>query len=303
MDSLEPLRVFLHLADTLNFGRTSVERHLSPATLTRTVQRLEAQVGQRLLDRGPRGVALTEDGRRFTEYARQALALWEQYQRQTPESTSLSGTLRIFSSVTAGQAILPDLLAPFRRAHPQVRLELQTGDAAGAIGRLDEGAVDVTVAALPPRVPEHLASMPVTDTPLVCVVAKTARSQRAAARTGDWSAVPFVLPRGGLARDAARRWFHRQRLDPTIAAEVDGHEALLTLVSLGIGAGVVPRLVLDTSAAKGRLAVMPTDPPIGTFVIGLCARRTDLRRPILSALWASVADNLSQADSPGRRYR
>jgi hypothetical protein len=43
--------------------------------------------------------------------------------------------------------------------------------------------------------------------------------------------------------------------------------------------------------------------PIGTFVIGLCARRTDLRRPILSALWASVADNSSQADSPGRRYR
>jgi DNA-binding transcriptional LysR family regulator len=102
-------------------------------------------------------------------------------------------------------------------------------------------------------------------------------------------AVPFVLPRGGLARDAARRWFHRQRLDPAIAAEVDGHEALLTLVSLGIGAGVVPRLVLDTSVAKGRLAVIPTDPPIGTFVVGLCARRTDLRRPVLSALWASVA--------------
>ncbi|GAB3847908.1 HTH-type transcriptional activator IlvY [Dactylosporangium cerinum] len=289
MDTLEPLRVYLHLADTLNFGRTSVERHLSPATLTRTVQRLETQVGARLLDRGPRGVALTEEGRRFAEYARQALALWTDYREHGPDAAGLSGTLRIFSSVTAGQAILPDLLAPFRRAHPQVRLELQTGDAAGAIGRLDEGAVDVTVAALPDRVPEHLASAPVADTPLVCVVARTARPLRTAARTGDWAAVPFVLPRGGLARDAARRWFRRRRLDPTIAAEVDGHEALLTLVALGVGAGVVPHLVLDTSAVKNRLAVVPTDPPIGTFTIGLCARRTDLRRPILSALWASVA--------------
>jgi LysR family transcriptional regulator, positive regulator for ilvC len=289
MDTLEPLRVFLHLADTLNFGRTSVERHLSPATLTRTVQRLETQVGHRLLDRGPRGVALTEEGRRFAEYARQALALWTDYREHGRDAAGLSGTLRIFSSVTAGQAILPDLLAPFRRAHPQVRLELQTVDAAGAIGRLDEGAVDVTVAALPDRVPEHLASAPVADTPLVCVVARTARPLRTAARSGDWSAVPFVLPRGGLARDAARRWFRRQRLDPTIAAEVDGHEALLTLVALGVGAGVVPHLVLDTSAVKHRLAVVPTDPPIGTFTIGLCARRTDLRRPILAALWASVA--------------
>ena len=288
MDSLEPLRVFLHLADTLNFGRTSVERHLSPATLTRLVQRLEAQVGHRLLDRGPRGVALTAEGRRFTGYAKQAVALWADYREQGRDAAGLSGTLRIFSSVTAGQAILPDLLAPFRRAHPQVRLELQTGDAAGAIARLDEGAVDVTVAALPARVPEHLASAPVTETPLVCVTARTARKLRAAARADDWASVPFVLPRGGLARDAARRWFRRQRLDPTIAAEVDGHEALLTLVALGLGAGVVPRLVLDTSAVKDRLAVVPTDPPIGTFVIGLCARRTDLRRPILSALWASV---------------
>jgi LysR family positive regulator for ilvC len=120
-------------------------------------------------------------------------------------------------------------------------------------------------------------------------VARTARPLRTAARSGDWSAVPFVLPRGGLARDAARRWFRRRRLDPTIAAEVDGHEALLTLVALGVGAGVVPHLVLDTSAVKHRLAVVPTDPPIGTFTIGLCARRTDLRRPILAALWASVA--------------
>jgi LysR family positive regulator for ilvC len=288
MDSLEPLRVFVHLADTLNFGRTSTERHLSPATLTRTVQRLEAQVGHRLLDRGPRGVALTEEGRRFTGYARQALALWTDYREQGRDAAGLSGTLRIFSSVTAGQAILPDLLAPFRRAHPRVRLDLQTGDAAGAIARLDEGAVDVAVAALPARVPEHLASAPITETPLVCVAARTARTLRAAARADDWAAVPFVLPRGGFARDAARRWFRRQRLDPTIAAEVDGHEALLTLVALGLGAGVVPRLVLDTSVVKDRLAVVPTDPPIGGVVVGLCARRTDLRRPIVSALWAVV---------------
>lgn len=86
-------------------------------------------------------------------------------------------------------------------------------------------------------------------------MARTARKRRAAARTGDWSAVPFVLPRGGLARDAARRWFRRQRLDPKLAAEVDGHEALLTLVALGI----VPRLVLDTSTVKDRLAAVPTD--------------------------------------------
>ena len=73
------LELFLHLARTLNYGRTSLECHVSAATLTRTIQRLEARAGARLLDRGPRGVVLTADGQRFTTYAEQALALWEDY--------------------------------------------------------------------------------------------------------------------------------------------------------------------------------------------------------------------------------
>jgi LysR family transcriptional regulator, positive regulator for ilvC len=76
MDDHRELRLFLHLAQTLNFGRTSLDCHVSPATLTRTVQRLEAGLGHRLFDRGPRGVSLTAQGHRFREYAVQALELW-----------------------------------------------------------------------------------------------------------------------------------------------------------------------------------------------------------------------------------
>lgn len=73
MDQRE-LELFLHLARTLNYGRTSLECHVSAATLTRTIQRLEVRTGSRLFDRGPRGVVLTADGRRFSTYAEQVLA-------------------------------------------------------------------------------------------------------------------------------------------------------------------------------------------------------------------------------------
>jgi len=147
------LELFLHLARTLNYGRTSLECHVSAATLTRTIQRLEARAGTRLLDRGPRGVVLTADGRRFTAYAEQALALWDDYRAGADESTELVGELRIFATVTACQTLLPDLLAPLRTAHPQIRLDLRTGDAAAALARLDEGEVDAAVAGIPRRLP------------------------------------------------------------------------------------------------------------------------------------------------------
>jgi LysR family positive regulator for ilvC len=71
-----------------------------------------------------------------------------------------------------------------------------------------------------------------------------------------------------------------------VACEPDGHEGLLTLVALGCGTGVVPRLVLEHSAVRDRLAVIPADPAPEPFDIGLCVRRADLRRPLVAALWS-----------------
>lgn len=199
MDDHRELRLFLHLAQTLNFGRTSLDCHVSPATLTRTVQRLEAELGHRLFDRGPRGVSLTAQGHRFREYAVQALELWRAYREEHPDPAELTGRLAVFATVTACQALLPDLLAPFRAAHPQVRLDLRTGDAAAALARLDEGEVDVAVAGIPARLPEGLVSRTVAVTELVLV---TARDRPDPGLDG-----PFVLPHRGLVREAADRWF------------------------------------------------------------------------------------------------
>lgn len=281
MDGFRDLRLFLHVAETLNFGRSSLDCHVSPATLTRAIQRLETETGRRLLDRGPRGVALTAAGIRFRDYARDALALWARYHATDEAPAGLRGRLSIFATVTACQTILPTLLRPFRDAHPEAQLELHTGDAAAALARLDEGAVDLAVAALPPRLPQPIVSRIITATPLVFIAA-------AGADTHSWQRGPFVLPRSGLARDTARRWFRAQRITPELAAEPDSHEALLTLVALGYGIGIVPQLVLDATTITDQLITLPADPPPEPFTLGLCARRIDLHRPLISALWTHI---------------
>ncbi|TCC58719.1 HTH-type transcriptional activator IlvY [Kribbella pittospori] len=268
------LELFLHLARTLNYGRTSLECHVSAATLTRTIQRLEVRAGSRLLDRGPRGVVLTADGQRFTAYAEQSLALWDDYRAGADEPAELVGELRIFATVTACQALLPDLLAPLRAAHPQIRLDVRTGDAAAALARLDEGEVDVAVAGIPKRLPQSMVTRTVAVTDLVLVRSRTGLADG-----------PFVVPARGLVREAAFRWFRKRGVKPVIAAEPDGHEALLTLVALGCGTGVVPRLVLESSAVRDRLVELPADPALDQLTIGICARRADLRRPLVAALW------------------
>jgi len=266
------LELFLHLARTLNYGRTSLECHVSAATLTRTIQRLETRAGAQLLDRGPRGVVLTAEGRRFTTYAEQALELWADYRSGSAEPAGLTGELRIFATVTACQTLLPDLLAPLRAEHPQIRLAIRTGDAAAALARLDEGEVDAAVAGIPRRLPQSLVTRTVAVTDLVLVKARDSAADG-----------PYVVPARGLVRDNAFRWFRRNGVKPVIAAEPDGHEALLALVALGCGVGVVPRLVLESSAVRDQLTELPAD--LEPLTIGLCARRADLHRPLIAALW------------------
>jgi LysR family positive regulator for ilvC len=112
------------------------------------------------------------------------------------------------------------------------------------------------------------------------------RNQAEAAEDG-----PFVLPARGLVREAAERWFRRRGKTPTLAAEPEGNEGVLALAALGCGIGIVPRLVLEASANAGRVTELPASPPLDPFRVGLCVRRTDLRRPLIAALWALTNDN------------
>jgi LysR family positive regulator for ilvC len=108
-------------------------------------------------------------------------------------------------------------------------------------------------------------------------------------RKVDWSTLPLVLPARGLARTYAERWLRARRVKPTVYAEVQGHEAILSLVALGCGVGVVPQLVLEKSALRDVVRRLDVRPPMHPFHIGVCVRRRSLSDPLVRALWESMA--------------
>lgn len=64
------LRAFLAICEELHFGRAAARLHVAQLTLSDHLRHLERAVGTRLVDRGPRGVVLTEAGRLFEPAAR-----------------------------------------------------------------------------------------------------------------------------------------------------------------------------------------------------------------------------------------
>ena len=162
--------------------------------------------------------------------------------------------------MTACQSFLPELLGDFRGRHPDIHIQLETGYAADALERLAEGRVDVSVAAIPPQLPRGLVSRVLLYTPLVFAAPRVACEVERLChqRPLPWAELPVVLPASGHARESADRWFRRRRIVPQVYGEVPGSEAILALVSLGCGVGIVPRLVLDESPLARQAAACST---------------------------------------------
>ena len=296
----DALRLFQHLSRTLHFARTSRECHVSPSALSRAVQKLEREVGWPLLERDQRKVALTSEGARFAEHARDTLARWDELRsRLRGQADTLSGTISIFASVTACQSFLPRLLASFRQRHPEIHIALETGHAADALAMVQEGRVDVAVAALPERVSSSLVTRVLLHTPLVFVApAAPCEVARAVERpTIAWSEVPIVLPAIGLARVHAERWFRKKHIRPRVYGEVTGSEAILSLCALGCGVGIVPRLVVDRSPLRAEVRPLAVTPDVGEFHVGLCTPKRKLATPLVAAFWAST----EAARAPGTK--
>jgi LysR family positive regulator for ilvC len=288
MNEYEPLRQFVELSRTLNFGRAARACHISPSALSRSVQRLEGQLGEPLFDREHHKVSLTPAGETFRRHALAVLEDWHRFEAERATGHgALTGTVHIYCTVTAAQSFVPDLLTRVRRAHPGIRLELETGYASDAIEQLGRGNIDITIAALPNRLPTGIASRLLATTPVIFVapVSEGPVHDAVARRPIDWSSLPLVLPAHGLAREYANDWFAKRDITPNLYAEIEGHEAILSLIALGCGVGVVPKLVLEKSALRDRIIELRVRPPLRQFRIALCVRKRSLSNPVVAAVW------------------
>ena len=288
MDS-RSLKLFQHLANSLHFGKTASAYHLSPSTLSRTIQRLEDELGSQLLIRDNRSVLLTSEGKKFLTYADQQISQFESLKQSLNSSQEeLSGSLNIYCSVTASYSYLPPLLEKFRQAHPNIDINLDTGDAADGIDQIKNQRVDLAIAARPDDLASSIHFQTIATVPLAIVAPNINCSVKQAwqAEAIDWADLPIILPEHGVARKRFEQWF-RQKYSgrPNVYAQVSGQEALVSMVALGCGIGLSPIVVVENSPVKDRIQIL-SDTSIAPFDLGLCCFKKKLSDPIVAEFMA-----------------
>ncbi|MGH8436316.1 MAG: LysR family transcriptional regulator [Pseudomonas sp.] len=147
MNDLRQLRHFVALAEHGHFARAAESVNLSQPALSRSIQALEASLGCRLLDRGPRNAVLTAYGQLVLEHARRLLAASRSLQNAVNQLGNLeAGELRLGAGPYPAARLVPRALGQLARLYPKVRVQLLIEDWRNLRERLLNEAIELFVA-------------------------------------------------------------------------------------------------------------------------------------------------------------
>ena len=142
MENLTGIVAFVHTAEALSFLGASRQLGLTASAVGKSVARLEAHLGVRLLQRSTRRVSLTEDGERFYEHCRRILdALGDAETMMMQTNAAPRGRLRV-TLPTIGYRFLLPVVPEFIARYPEVDLELDFND---RIVDVIEGGFDAAI--------------------------------------------------------------------------------------------------------------------------------------------------------------
>jgi DNA-binding transcriptional LysR family regulator len=258
-DAFDGLPAFLRVADQLSFRAAAIDLGVTPAAVSRTIQRLEARLGVRLFERTTRSVRLTAEGARFVARCREALAQIRIGTGEISESRSAPrGTLVVSASPILARLVVSRLARFFLR-YPGVRVDLRFTD---RVVRFADEDVDVALRVGTPEEPSLVAHL-LAATRWVTLASPAYLARRGTPRSlADLSGhdcLRFVPPRGG-----ARPWTFRPyddggdvsvttTLEVTGALEVGHGDVLVDAALAELGIAQVLDFMVEDHLRAGRL--------------------------------------------------
>lgn len=284
--SLKDLRAFLALGQTLNFGQTAVQLHISQSALSTQIARLEHQLAAKLFNRTTRSVSLTEAGASFREHAALLLRQAEDAVCSVRDTMALRhGKVSVAALPSLTASIVPRLLARFHKEHPNVRLSLTDKLSSEAFALVRDGRVDFALTAADPK-QDDLVYEPLTQDHflLLCAPSHPLAQKSSPVHLLETLQYPHI----SMSPTASVRQYvdkalaqHQIRFSP--AFEVDYIATIGALLVEGLGIAVLPetacRLISDRHLNVRKLRAPGIQRPLG-----LVRRKTPELTPAAQAL-------------------
>ncbi len=270
--SLRQLEVFAATAREGSTRAAAARVARSQSAASTALAELEATLGVQLFDRVGRRLMLNENGRALLPRAvgliQQALEVEALY------SSEHAAPLRLASSFTIGEYLLPKLLSQWKQQHPRSQVRLDIANTRAVLDAVAGFDVDVGFIEGARSHPDLLIRRWMTDELIVVaapghpVMARTATARRLA--QASW----ILRERGSGTREASDNWLTAQLGRVEIELELGSNEAVKRAVASGIGLGCLSRRAVADAIRDGWLREVKTSLPAMKRSLALVTHKT-----------------------------
>jgi len=295
------LQIFRTLAEELNFTRTAEKVHTVQSNVTAQIKALEEELGTPLFDRLGRRVTLTDAGRNFLPFASQALAAMDQGQRAIQTGADPSGPLRIGAPESILTYRLPEVLRAFHRHFPHVELIFRPYSNATIAAELEAGKFDMVIHGEDLQPSSSIKSVRLrTERVLLLADPTHPLASRPEVKPANLAGQNLLLTEPGCSyRGKLDRALALGNIRPANVTEFSSVEALKQCVTLGMGLGLLPAIVVARELRQNRLKALHWTGPSLDIATHILWHRDKWISPAMAAFMDLVKDKLK--DSEGRR--
>lgn len=255
--TLEQLRIFVAVAELQHVTRAAQTLNLAQSAASHAIAALEETYQTKLFSRVGRHIELTHAGRAFLTEAREVLARAERAELALSEFASLKrGTLSMQASHTISGYWLPRHLAAFRRAYPQIEIQLTIGNTAQVAAAVQSGVAEIGLVEGEIK-SDDLEATAIARDQLMIVVAPGhpwADEEGLDARDllrGDWVLREVGSGTRSVLESALKAMGSRSKF--RVVLELPSNEAVRAAVEAGIGASALSASVIAPSIEVGLL--------------------------------------------------
>jgi len=254
---LSTLRVFMTVANERSFSRAAEKLNRTQPAVSLALQRLEAELGEKLLDRSAKDVMLTDAGRTVLEFARRFHNLEGELENSIAELRDHSaGRLVIGANESTTLYLLPHI-ETYRRTYPKVKVQIRRSFSSRIPGELIDGNLELGVISYQPHDERIIANVIYSDSLAFVVSPKHPLAKRPEVPITELGNEIFIAHNViSPYREIVIRAFHERGIPLNMDVEMPTVETIRWMVERNAGVAFIPRMCVEQEIAEGRLVAV-----------------------------------------------
>ena len=278
--NFELYRIFYVVANNGNITKAADELSISQPAISKAIKNLEEQLGGQLFTRTKRGVNLTEEGKEFYNYIKQAMEYISSAENKFTELINLkTGCIRIGIGTTLTKQFLLPYLEKFHKLYPNIDIEIVTNLSSELIPKLRNGLIDMMIVNLNNQNYDNdleiIKCKEIND----CFVANDSYDELfdREISIGELNNYPLILQSKGSNTRTFLDDFAKDNgivLKPNI--ELASYSLVVEFSKIGFGIGYVTKNYIDKEINNGELKVLKIKEKIPSRYIGMILSKNHL---------------------------